>query len=87
MVLSRHPDISMAFVTDFPDKMRGAIAVGVIATKSGKIPHDIGNWCRQNLSERSKPARFFYLAAEDWPLLSSGKTDMAAIKNMVSKKI
>ena len=87
MALSRHPDISMAFVTDFPDKMRGAIAVGVIATKSGKIPHDIGNWCRQNLSERSKPALFFYLAAEDWPLLSSGKTDMAAIKNMVGKKI
>ena len=87
VALSKHPDITMAFVTDFPDKMRGAIAVGVIATKSGEIPHDMGKWCRQNLSERSRPAIFFYLPAEDWPLLSSGKTDMAAIKNIVVKKI
>lgn len=29
VALCRHPDIVMALVTDFPDKMRGAIAVGL----------------------------------------------------------
>lgn len=58
VALCRHPDIVMALVTDFPDKMRGAIAVGVIATKSEEMPQDIRNWCRQNLSARSIPAIF-----------------------------
>lgn len=87
VALSKHPDIAMAFVTDFPDKMRGAIAVGVIATKSGEMPHDMGNWCRQNLSARLRPAMFFHLPIKEWPLLGSGKTNMTAIKNMVREMI
>ena len=87
VALCRHPDITMALVTDFPDKMRGSIAVGVIATKSGEVPRDMGNWSRQNLSARSRPAIFVHLPAEDWPLLNSGKPDMMEIRNMVGEKI
>ena len=86
-VLCRHPDIGMASVVDLPDKMRGAIAVGVIATNSSEIPQDMWNWCRQYLSPRSRPAKFFYLSAEEWPLLTSGKPDMKAIRTMVEKMI
>ena len=87
VALCRHPDIVMALVTDFPDKMRGATAVGVIATKSEEMPQDIRNWCRQNLSARSIPAIFCNLPIKDWPLLSSGKPDMTAIKKLVREMI
>lgn len=85
--LCQHPDIFMAFVFDAPDKMRGANAIAVIATKSGKIPTDIMKWSQSALGARSRPARFLYLAADQWPLLPSGKLDMIALKVMAGEMI
>lgn len=85
--LCQHPDIFMAFVFDAPDKMRGANAIAVIATKSGKVPTDIMKWSHSALGARSRPARFVYLAADQWPLLPSGKLDMVALKVMAGEMI
>ena len=77
-VLSNHPTISQSAVIPMPDEKRGSRA---IAFHDGHnlSASDLRKWCRISLSDRAVPSEFVYITKDDWPFLSSGKTDLRAL--------
>ncbi|MFD0666558.1 AMP-binding protein [Ramlibacter sp. MAHUQ-53] len=84
-VLGACAGVAAASVHGVPDPVRGQQVVAVVRPAPGVAPataQDLAAACRERLEPYKAPRRF--LACEDWPLTTSGKTDHARIAAMLA---
>jgi long-chain acyl-CoA synthetase len=76
--LMAQPGVTQAAVLPRPDALRGQVLDAVVM---GGDPAALLAACRRRLGPLKTPRRVHQVA--DWPLLASGKTDLAALQGLV----
>ena len=81
-VLMTHPDVLNVSVQGVPDAIRGQQVVAVLQTAAASLTTaELSPLCRDQLESYKVPKRF--LVCHDWPMTASGKTDHAAIAELL----
>ena len=81
-VLMTHPSVANVSVQGVPDPIRGQQVVAVLQSNTAEVSAaDLTHLCREQLESYKVPKRF--MVCPDWPLTASGKTDHAAIAELL----
>lgn len=82
-VIVAHPDVSMVAVFGLQDERRGQRLVAALKVNEAALVKraDLNGWCRDKLQQYKIPTT--YVAAEEWPLTPSHKTDYAQLMAQV----
>lgn len=87
-LLLAHPGVVEASVQGVPDPLRGLQVVAIVRlAEEGEAPgaQALSAWCRERLEGYKVPRRHFVCA--DWPFTASGKTDHAALGQILSRHL
>jgi len=81
-LLTKHPDVSQAYVVGIPDEHWGESGCAWIIPSSGSDPcaNDIDSYLRQNLARFKVPSRLYFIASDDLPKTGTGKVQKSVLR-------
>jgi fatty-acyl-CoA synthase len=81
-LLTKHPDISQAYVVGVPDEHWGESGCAWIIPSPGTDPSlsEIASYLYQNLAKFKVPSRLYFIASDDLPKTGTGKVQKSVLR-------